>query len=68
MINLLFRLFLTLNATSLILVVYLVKSQKTLNFLHPVLENVPPFVSYAIYLGIPVLLTFFEFTFIEKVN
>ena len=66
MINLLFRLFLTFNATSLILVVYLVKSQKTLHFLHPLLENVPHFVSYAIYFCIPVLLTFFRLLLSRK--
>jgi hypothetical protein len=66
MINLLFRLFLTFNATSLILVVYLVKSQKTLNFLHPVLENVPYLFSYAIYFGIPVLLTFLSLLLSRK--
>lgn len=66
MINLLFRQFWTFNATSLILVVYLVKSQNTLNFLHPVLENVPPFVSYAIYFGIPVLLTFLSLLLSRK--
>jgi hypothetical protein len=57
MINLLFRLFLTFNATSLILVIYLVKSQKVLNGLHPYLINLPHFVSYIIYFTIPVLLT-----------
>jgi len=66
MINLLFRLFLIFNATSLILVVYLVKSQETLNFLHPVIENVPPFVSYAVYFGIPVLLTFLSLLLSRK--
>lgn len=58
MINLLFRLFLTFNATSLILVVYLVKEQKVLNSLHCCLANLPHFVSYIIYFAIPVLLTF----------
>lgn len=66
MINLLFRLFLTFNATSLILVVYLIKSQKSLNFLHPLLENLPHFISYAIYFGVPVLLTFFSLLLSRK--
>lgn len=57
MINLIFRFFLTFNATSLILVVYLVKSQKVLNGLHSSLANLPHFVSYIIYFAIPVLLT-----------
>ena len=58
MINLLFRLFLTFNATSLIIVVYLVKEQKVLNVLHPYLKDLPHLVSYGIYFAIPVILTF----------
>ncbi len=58
MINLLFRLFLTFNATSLILVVYLVKTQTVLNILWWRLTNLPHFVSYSIYFLIPVVLTF----------
>ena len=58
MINLLFRLFLTFNATSLILVVYLVKTQKVLNALWCPFTNLPHFISYLIYFLIPVLLTF----------
>jgi hypothetical protein len=66
MINLLFRLFLTFNATSLILVVYLVKNQKSINFLHPFFENLPHLVSYAIYFCIPVFLTFLSLLLSEK--
>ena len=58
--NLIFRLFLTFNSTSLILVVYLVKKEKVLNGLYPLLDNMPHFVSYIIYFTIPVLLTFFS--------
>ncbi len=58
MITLLFRLFLTFNATSLILVVYLVKTQTVLNILWWRLANLPHFVSYSIYFLIPVGLTF----------
>lgn len=58
MITLLFRLFLTFNATSLILVVYLVKTQTVLNILWWRLANLPHFVSYSIYFLIPVVLTF----------
>lgn len=58
MINLLFRLFLTFNATSLIIVVYLVKSATVLNKLNYYLTNLPHFVSYSIYFCIPVLLTY----------
>lgn len=58
MINLLFRLFLTFNATSLILVVYLVKEQKVLNELHHLIANLPHFVSYILYFSVPVIFTF----------
>ena len=58
MINLLFRLFLTFNSTSLIIVVYLVKNQKVFNVLNPSLEKLPHFVSYIIYFLIPAVLTF----------
>lgn len=58
MINLLFRLFLTFNATSLILVVYLVKEQVVINDFHPYLESLPHWVSYVSYFAIPVLFTY----------
>ena len=57
MINLLFRLFLTFNATSLILVVYLVKEQKVINGYSGFLTNLPHWISYVLYFAIPVLLT-----------
>lgn len=60
MINLLFRLFLTFNATSLILVIYLVKTEKVLNGLWWRLAALPHFVSYSIYFLIPVVLTYFS--------
>lgn len=63
MINLLFRLFLTFNATSLILVVYLVKAQKVLNGLHPILNDIPHFVSYILYFAVPVFFTFLSLLF-----
>ena len=66
MVNLLFRLFLTFNATSLILVVYLVKSQIVLNGIHPFVINMPHFVSYIIYFMIPILLTYLSLLFSNK--
>lgn len=39
MINFIFRLFLTFNATSLLLVVFLVKSHVVLNGIDPLLKN-----------------------------
>jgi len=58
MINLLFRLFLTFNATSLIIVIYAVKSKIVLNSLCPTLAYMPHWISYLIYFLIPVVLTF----------
>lgn len=56
--NILFRLFLAFNSTSLILVVFLIKVGKTLNSLHPCLEEMPHAVSYIIYILVTVLLTY----------
>jgi hypothetical protein len=57
-VNFLFRLFLTFNATSLIIVVYLVKNQDSLKKLYPLSSALPDFVSYILYFLIPVLLTY----------
>lgn len=58
MVNFLFRIFLTFNATSLIIVVYFVKEQEVLNHLHTSLTHIPAFVSYTAYFLIPMVLTF----------
>lgn len=58
--NFLFRLFLTFNATSLIIVVYLVKEQITINSLYCYLENIPDYISYIVYFLIPVIFTYFS--------
>lgn len=58
--NLLFRLLLTFNATSLLLLIYLVQKGVTLSKLFPACPFVatwPNFVSYLIYLAIPIILT-----------
>jgi len=57
MMNFLFRLLLTFNATSLILVVYLVKERFVLSSIFPKLSVLPDYVSYIVYFLIPVLLT-----------
>jgi hypothetical protein len=57
MINLTFRLFLTFNATSLIIVVYLIKSHIVVNSFHPVFKDLPDYISYTGYLLIPILFT-----------
>ncbi len=58
MINFLFRLFLTFNATSLIIVVYLVKDRVNINRLIHLPCTTPNYVSYMIYALLPVLLTY----------
>lgn len=57
-VNLFFRLFLTFNATSLILVVFLVKEEVTVNKLSPYFDSLPAFVSYILYFIVPVIFTF----------
>lgn len=56
--NVLFRLFLTFNATSLIIVVFLAKEKFLLSDIVPWLGFIPDFSSYIIYIIIPILLTF----------
>lgn len=56
--NVLFRLFLTFNATSLIIVVFLAKEQFVLGDIIPWLGFFPDFAYYIIYITIPILLTF----------
>lgn len=58
--NLIYRLLLTFNATSLILVVYLIKEQVTINSLSKNLNNFPQYISYIIYFLIPIILTCFS--------
>lgn len=58
--NFLFRLLLTLNATSLLLIIYLVQKSLTLGHFFPGcpwLVQLPNVVSYVVYLLIPVLMT-----------
>lgn len=64
MLNLLFRLFLALNSTSLLLVVYCIKSgivltsEITLHFEHPLSVAVPNYVSYCLYIAAMLLFTY----------
>ena len=53
MINFLYRLLLTFNATSLILVIFLIKERYYICYL----ENLPHFISYVIYFLIPIIST-----------
>ena len=65
-INLLFRLFLTFNATSLILVVYMIKEQIVINTISCCLENLPHWVSYVLYFAVPVFFTFLSLLLSNK--
>lgn len=58
MINLVFRFFLAFNSTSLILVVYWIKSGVTMNFVPPYMMHVPNYMSYLLYVGGMILLTY----------
>lgn len=53
MVTLLYRLFLTFNATSLIIVVFLIKTQFQLCFLN----GFPKWISYIVFICIPIILT-----------
>ncbi|MBU3715106.1 MAG: hypothetical protein FGM46_09200 [Ferruginibacter sp.] len=66
MINLLFRLYLTLNATSLILVVYLVKEKKVINGWSCYFAGLPNYISYILYFAVTILLTFISLLLSNK--
>ncbi|NGM71637.1 hypothetical protein [Sphingobacterium sp. SGL-16] len=63
--NFLYRTLLTFNATSLILVIFLIKDEITLNSLHEKLNILPNYASYIAYFAIPIILTFLSL-FISK--
>jgi len=58
--NYIYRLLLTFNSTSLLLVVYAIKEQTVINWvsIHPKLDFIPDSVSYCLFFLVPVLLTF----------
>ncbi|MGH1517750.1 hypothetical protein [Chryseobacterium sp. JK1] len=56
--NLTYRILLTFNATSLIIVVFLIKEEITLNSLCNDFQCLPHYVSYVIYFLAPVILTY----------
>lgn len=59
-LNFVFRILLTFNATSLLVIIFLVQKGMTLAHFfsdYPSLEKIPNFVSYILYLLIPILLT-----------
>lgn len=57
MINYLYRILLTFNSTSLIVVVYLVKERCTISDFNISLFTFPNYISYVIYVLIPIILT-----------
>ncbi|MFH2140788.1 MAG: hypothetical protein ABIJ97_00090 [Bacteroidota bacterium] len=57
-INFLYRLLLTFNSTSLIIVIFLVKEGCVIGDVYPNLYFLPTYVSYIIYFLIPVVLTY----------
>ncbi|WP_096156201.1 hypothetical protein [Bacillus sp. FJAT-45066] len=57
MINFLYRLFLTFNSTSLIIVIFLVKEQETINWPH-IMSFIPDYISYILYFLLPVSFTY----------
>lgn len=62
MINTLFRLLLTFNATSLLIIVFIVQKNYNLQYFlpnYPFLMSVPIIISYLIYVLIPIVLTGF---------
>lgn len=68
MLNFLFRLLLTFNATSLILVVYLVKERFVLGSIYVKLDILPEYVSYLFYFLIPIILTFISLFVANKLD
>lgn len=56
--NYIYKLLLTFNATSLILVIFFIKEEDTLNGLHEKLYSLPNYVSYIIYFFVPIVLTY----------
>ena len=65
MINFLYKILLTFNSTSLLIVIYWIKEQNLIDWLSisTKLTNVPDFVSYGIYFLIPVLSTLLSLWF-----
>lgn len=63
MLNFLFRLFLAFNSTSLLLVVYWIKSGVTIKIIPPCIIHLPNYVSYCIYILAMLLLTYLSLLF-----
>ena len=57
MFNILYRLFLCFNATCLLIIIFAVKNQQTIGDFSIWTKNLPDFLSYIIYILIPILFT-----------
>lgn len=53
-----YKIVLSFNSTALILAVFCIKEKITLNFFSPLATNLPNYISYCLYLLIPVLTTY----------
>lgn len=58
--NIAFRLLLTFNATSLLVIVFCIQNDFTVCYFfpHPITESIPDYISYIAYTMVPVMLTF----------
>lgn len=71
MLNLIFRLLLTINATSLLLIVYLVQNKHTLSYFFNEISwlyKLPNFVSYVVYSLVTILLTWLSILLSSKLG
>ncbi|CAM3931809.1 hypothetical protein [Mesobacillus zeae] len=57
MINFFYRLFLTFNSTSLIIVIFLIKEQETIKW-PQIMSFIPDYISYILYFLLPVFFTY----------
>lgn len=66
MLNYLFRLFLAFNSTSLLLVIYWIKSGVTIQIAPPCILYIPNYVSYCLYILAMLLLTYLSLLFAKS--
>ncbi|SHL96368.1 hypothetical protein [Mucilaginibacter sp. OK098] len=68
MLNFFYRIFLTVNATALIVVVYLIKTSAVINSLHPLLKELPHVISYVLYITLPIILTAISLAIVDNLD
>jgi len=69
--NLIFRLLLTFNATSLLVIIFLVQKGYVLGYFFgacPLVVDVPNFISYLLYLSVPIVLTGLSIKFSSRLG